>query len=116
MGERHVTLPRLVSVFPLYSTDLNSPSEPVDIGRDPSFSFYIGPAAILRVNSVLAPLLDRLPVRHKTDRHCKVMFLRLCLATCLSNYYHEASVADVPCKCRHGPFPRVYNRVLNDVC
>lgn len=53
--------------FPLYSTDLNSPSEPVDIGRDPSFSFYIGPAAILRINSVVAPLLYRLRDRGKTN-------------------------------------------------
>lgn len=67
VGASRSTLSRLVSVFPLYSTDLNSPSEPVDIGRDPSFSFYIGPAAILRVNSVLATLLDGLrQARHKT--------------------------------------------------
>lgn len=53
--------------FPLYSTDLNTPSEPIDIGRDPSFSFYIGPAAILRINSILAPLLYRLRDRGKTN-------------------------------------------------
>lgn len=25
-------------------------------------------------------------------------------------------MADVPCECGHGPFLRVHNRVLNDVC
>lgn len=61
--KRCSTLSRLISVF--HFTDLNSPSEPVDIGRDPSFSFYIGPAAILRINSVVAPLLYRLRKRGK---------------------------------------------------
>lgn len=55
---------------PLYSTDLNSSSESVDIGRNPSFSLYLRPAAVLRVNSVLAPLFHRLrPRENNKQKH-----------------------------------------------
>lgn len=66
-GTRHSLQAEKCSGVPLYSTDLNSPSEPVDIGRDPSFSFYIRPAAILRVNSVFTPLLYGLRDKGKTN-------------------------------------------------
>lgn len=52
----------------LYSTDLNSSREPVDIGGDPSFSLNLGPAAILRVNSVVTPLFYRLSARKNKSK------------------------------------------------
>lgn len=47
---------------------LNSSREPTDIGRDPSFSFHLSPAAVLRIRLVYTPLF----------------------------HGHETSVADVP--------------------
>lgn len=43
--------------WPLYSTNLNSSREPKDFGGDPSFSFYLSPAAVLWVHVVLTALL-----------------------------------------------------------
>lgn len=56
---------------PLYSTDLNSSGEPTDIGRNPSFSFYLSPAAVLRINAVYAALFHRLMQknRNKQSQH-----------------------------------------------
>ena len=59
---------------PLYSTDLNSSSETVDIGRDPSFSFYLCPAAILRVGLVLAPLFHRLEKNKQKHHEAALLF------------------------------------------
>lgn len=105
---------------PLYSTDLNRSSEPIDIGRDPSFSFYLCPADILRINSVLAPLFHRLGPGGKPNKQ-KTKAVNTCSYSVQHRWkqtvsYHEASVADVPCECGHGPFLRVHNGILNDVC
>lgn len=66
----------------LDSTDLNSSCEPVDIGRDPSFSFYFSPAAILRVNFVHASLFHRLENERSTkQKHCEVMLSLHCVCS-----------------------------------
>lgn len=107
----------------LDSTDLNSSCEPVDIGRDPSFSFYFSPAAVLRVNFVHAALFHRLENERSTkQKHCEVMFCLHSVQQCVWEWacrkrlpYHKASMADVPRESGHGPFLRVHNGVLDDV-
>lgn len=47
----------------LPSPDLNGSGEPVDVGRDPSFSSYLCPAAVVAVDLVLTTLLHAL--RHR---------------------------------------------------
>lgn len=72
----HSTFPGwLCTVPPLHSTDLNSSIKPVDTGGDPSFSFYLRPAAILGVNSVLAPLFHGLRQQNKQWHDEAVMLL-----------------------------------------
>lgn len=57
-----------------YSTDLNSSCKPIDFGRDPSFSFYFSPAAILRVNLVHTALFHRLETKKSNrQKHCEGM-------------------------------------------
>lgn len=109
----------------LPSPDLNGSGEPVDVGRDPSFSSYLCPAAVVAVDLVLTTLLHALRHRgaknnNQKDRsNMRLCFFSLSDAECPWNptfWYHEASVADVPCESGHGLFLRVHNRVLNDVC
>lgn len=105
------------------STDLNSSREPVDIGRDPSFSFYFGPAAVLRVNFVHAALFHRLENDRSTkQKHCEVMLCLHCVQQRVWEWayrrtlpYHKASMAYVPRERGHGPFLRVHNGVFDDV-
>ena len=41
-------------------TDLNSSGKPIDLRGDPSLSLYFRPVAVLRINPIHAPLLNRL--------------------------------------------------------
>lgn len=106
---------------PFEFTDLNSPGESVDIRRDPSFPFYLRPAAIFRIYSVLAPLFHWLSQRGGQTNKSAVKWSRvltLCNLKCPPTQtlpYHQSSVADVPGERGHGPFLRVHNGVLDDV-
>lgn len=109
----------MLCIAALYSTDLNSSRKPTDIGRNPGFSFYLSPAAVLRINSVYAPLLHRLGQRTKTNktnmRPCVYYIQCGGLMEKHHEAYHETSMADVPRQCGHGPFPRIHYGVLDDV-
>ncbi len=115
----HTTFPGLLHTAALHFTDLNSSRETVDIGRDPGLSFYLRPAAVLRVNSVHAPFFNRLGPRGKKQTKASWgRIIDVCNTDCLRKWtlwYHEASMTDVPCECGHGPFLRIHNRVLDDV-
>lgn len=49
----------------LHSTDLNGSRKPKDVGRDPGFPFNLRPAAILRVDFIVAALFYRLTKGNK---------------------------------------------------